>query len=217
MSETPTPTLLTGEAHQRIQQAAHALFSEKGPEAVTMSDIAKAAGVARATVFNHFGSKRALIESMTEGVLDLYNDLLESALDEEERSTPSIVRHLFVVMGYGIEAERRFHRAVFREITKLSLGIEEGGPGTTARQRNHVTLTRLLGRGQERGEISKAHDAGALASAFASLVTGTVTHWLYDDDSHPLREHMRDAAEIFLGPVSLEQADVAPGDPTPAD
>jgi AcrR family transcriptional regulator len=161
--------------------------------------------VARATVFNHFGSKRALIESMTASVLDFYQGLLEGALADEDRSTPSIVRHLFVVMGDGIEAERRFHRAVFREIAKLSLGIDEGGPGTAARRRNHATLVALLARGQARGDVSKAHSPEALASAFTSLVTGTITHWLYDDDTHPLHERMRDAADIFLAPISVER------------
>ncbi len=191
------------DARTRIQEAAHVLFAERGSDDVTMSDVAKAAGVARATVFNHFGSKRALLESMTEGVLDLYHDLLEKGLEESERSTPSIVRHLFVVMGYGVENERRFHRAVFREITKLSLGLDEDGPGTHARRRNHAALTKLLARGQARGEISKDHTPDALASAFASLVTGTITHWLFDDDSHPLLERMRDAADIFLAPVAI--------------
>lgn len=171
-----------------------------------MADVARAAGVARATVFNQFGSKRALIESMTEGVLDFYHELLENALADEDRPTAEAVMHLFTVMGFGIEAERRFHRAVFREIAKLSLGVEEGGTGSAARQRNHAALSKLLARGQERGEISRAHDADALAHAFASLVTGTITQWLYDDDSQPLHERMRDAAGIFLGPVGLGDA-----------
>jgi len=199
----------SNEARTRIQVAAHRLFAERGPDDVTMAEVARAAGVARATVFNHFGSKRALIESMTEGVLDLYHDLLGGALADEHRPTPSIVRHLFVVMGYGIEAERRFHRAVFREITRLSLGLEEGGPGNAARMRNHDALIQLLERGQERGEISKAHTPEALANAFASLVTGTITHWLYDDDSQPLQERMRDAADIFLAPVAAKPRDAS--------
>jgi AcrR family transcriptional regulator len=190
------------DARDRIQEAAHLLFAERGPDEVTMSEVARAAGVARATVFNHFGSKRALLESMAEGVLDLYHGLLEQGLAESDRSTPSTIRHLFVVMGYGIENERRFHRAVFREITKISLGLEEDGPGVEARRRNHVALAKLLARGQARGEISKDQTPDALASAFASLVAGTITHWLYDDDSHPLLERMRDAADIFLSPVA---------------
>lgn len=195
------------DARARIQQAAHALFSERGHDEVTMSDVARAAGVARATVFNHFGSKRALLESMTEGVLDLYYDLLQSGLAEEERSTASIIRHLFVVMGYGIESERRFHRSVFREITRLSVGLEEEGPGLEARRRNHLALTRLIARGQERGEISKAHTPDALANAFASMVSGTVTQWLFAADDQPLLERMRDAADIFLSPVAVESSD----------
>ncbi len=200
----------TRDARSRIQEAAHRLFADRGSDDVTMAEIAREAGVARATVFNHFGSKRALIESMTEGVLDLYHHLLEDALADDERSTASIIRHLFVVMGYGIEAERQFHRAVFREIARLSLGLEEGGPGGAARSRTRAALAKLLARGQERGDVSKAHSADELASAFASLVTGTVTQWLYDDDAQPLRERMRSTAEIFLAPVAIGEAEGPP-------
>ncbi len=194
----------TQAARSRIQEAAHRLFAERGPDEVTMAEVARAAGVARATVFNHFGSKRALIESMTEGVLDLYFELLQGALADEDRPTSSLIRHLFVVMGFGIESERQFHRAVFRQITRLSLGIDEGGATNAARQRNQDAVVKLIVRGQERGDITKAHAAETLAGAFASLVTGTVTHWLYDDDTQPLRERMRDAADVFLAPVAVE-------------
>jgi len=94
-----------------------------------MAEVAEAAGVARATVFNHFGSKHALIEGITEDVLGGYQTLLQGVLAERDAPVPSLVRRLFDLMGEGIEEDRRFHRAAFREIAKLSLGLDVGGPG----------------------------------------------------------------------------------------
>ena len=154
--------------------------------------------VARATVFNHFGTKHALVEGITEEVLEIYQRMLEKAVADRETPTPTIVRELFRVMGKGVEHDRRFHRGVFREIAKLSLGLDEGGPGQRARQQNLEAMRRLMERGQARGELNPDHRAEDLASAFGATISGTVTHWLYGDASEPLPERMARAAEVFL-------------------
>lgn len=190
------------EQRARILLAARDLFAERGPDAVTVAEVAAAAGVSRATVFNHFGSKHALLEGMTEAVLRGYEALLQNALAAEVTPVPVLVLALFERMGTGIEEERRFHRAVFREIAKLTLGLDEGGAGQLARQRALSMLEMLLARGQERGELTTVHRTRDLAMALDSLVFGTVTHWLYDDESEPLHQRMVRAATVFLEPVA---------------
>jgi TetR/AcrR family transcriptional regulator of autoinduction and epiphytic fitness len=187
-----------------ILKAARKLFAQLGPGNVTMADVAREAGVARATVFNHFGSKHALIESITEDVLAGYVLLLDEALADRESAAPDLVRRAFEHMGRGIEEDRRFYRGVFREIAKLSLGLDEGGPGQRTRQEALVRLEKLLTRGQARGELSAEHRPEDLATAFDSLVFGTITHWLYDDASEPLHLRMQRAAEVFLGAIARD-------------
>ncbi|WP_370312879.1 TetR/AcrR family transcriptional regulator [Sagittula sp.] len=54
--------------HEEILDQARALFSEKGVDAVTMAEIAEAAGVSTPTVFNYFGNKDGILIAMiTEG------------------------------------------------------------------------------------------------------------------------------------------------------
>jgi AcrR family transcriptional regulator len=191
----------------RILEAARELFSERGSDEVTMAEVAQAAGVARATVFNHFGSKHALVEGITEGVLASYQEVLESAIADRATPTPDIVRTLFEYMGAGIEEDRRFHRAVFREIAKLGMGLDEGGPGQRARLANLEGMAQLMMRGQARGELTREHRAEDLGSAFGSLIYGTITHWLYDDASEPLPDRMRRAAEVFLDGASVRESE----------
>jgi AcrR family transcriptional regulator len=186
----------------RIVDAALALFGTRGFEAVTMAEVAEQAGVARATVFNHFGSKRALVEAIIEGVLAYWDSMLERALADEATATPTLVRALFDHMGMGIEQFHGFYRGVFREIVKIQVGLEEGGAAARVRERALARLERLLARGQERGELARSIDAADLACAFDSLANGTITHWLYDDTSGSLRERMGLAAEVFLGRVA---------------
>ena len=43
-----------------------------------------------------------------------------------------------------------------------------------------------------------------LASAFDSLVSGTIIHWLYEAPGEPLHARMLRAAEILLGGIAME-------------
>jgi AcrR family transcriptional regulator len=196
---------------ERILEAARSLFAERGFETVTMVEIAKLAGVARATVFNHFGSKGALVEAITEGVFAFYGLLLESALADARTSTPTLVRALFDTMGFGIEQFHGFYRGVFREIMKIQVGLEEGGAAARAREQGLAKLEQLIARGQERGDLSRDFAAMDLAVAIDGLASGTINHWLYEDTSGSLRDRMRRAAEVFLGPVA------SPGLPVEAE
>jgi AcrR family transcriptional regulator len=191
------------EQRARIIDAARRLFASHGVDQVTMADVADEARVARATVFNHFGSKRAVLEGITEDVIAHYQAMLRNALDDTTTPTSLIVRALFEQMGVGIEEDRRFYRGVFREIAKIRLGLDEGRVGQQAGEQALALLVQLLERGQQRGELSSAYGAEDLASAFDSLVNGTITHWLYGHAAGRLRERMQRAAEVFLGPVAV--------------
>jgi AcrR family transcriptional regulator len=196
---------------ERIVDAARRLFAGGGVEEVTMAEVAAEAGVARATVFNYFGSKHALVEALTEEVIAHYQAMLRNALADTATPTPVLVQALFEQMGAGIEEDRRFYRGVFREIAKVRLGLDEGGVGQRAGEEAIALLVELLARGQRRGELRAAHRAEDLAWAFDSLVNGTITRWLFGDDAagESLQDRMRRAAELFLAAAAAgETADL---------
>jgi AcrR family transcriptional regulator len=193
----------------RVLDTATELFADRGFDEVTMAEIAAEADVARATVFNYFGSKHALIETITEGVLDVWGAMLDEALADETTPVPLIVRHLCDVMAEGIESQRPLFRGVFREIARIQLGLD---PGDVAQRANERALTRmreLFARGQARGELNAAFSTETLATAFHSLTNGTITHWLYEDPTAPLAVRMHEAAEVFLSPVELPRPNSA--------
>jgi AcrR family transcriptional regulator len=203
-SETPIPRReqSKNEQRERILDAARTLFAERGVEPVTMADVAGGAGVSRATVFNYFSSKYALVEAITDDVVVYFEEMLESALADAKTPTPALVRALFEQMGAGIEAYAGFFREVFREIMKISVGLDEGAAARRTREVTSRQLVRLMRRGLERGDLRRVAPAEDLARAFDSLANGTITHWLYDERSDSLRERMARAAEVFLGPVA---------------
>ena len=189
-----------------ILAAAQPLLAARGLHDVTMAEVAEAAGVARATVFNHFGSKHALVDAITAEVLAGYVMLLDRALADRVAPTPELVRALFETMGRGIEENARFYRAIFREITAMSLGLDEGGEAQKMRLTALDRLARLLTRGQARGDLVRGPQPEDLASAFDSLVSGTIVHWLYEAPGEPLHARMLRAAEILLGGIAAEPA-----------
>ena len=199
----PTP-LARRDPRTGILEAAQRLFAARGLDDVTMAEIAEAAGVARATVFNQFGSKHALVDAITADVLAGYVMLLDNALAERRAPTPVLIRALFETMGRGIEENEPFYRAIFREIAKVSLGLDEGGETQAMRLAALDRLARLHTRGQARGDVVRGPQPEDLASAFDSLVFGTIIHWLYEAPGEPLHVRMLRAAEVLLGGIALD-------------
>jgi AcrR family transcriptional regulator len=208
---TARPVSQRDDARTAILAAAQRLFAARGLREVTMAEVAEAAGVARATVFNHFGSKHALVDAITADVLAGYVMLLDNALADRTTPTPVLIRALFETMGRGIEENGRFYRAIFREITAVSLGLEEGGEAQRVRLDALDRLGRLLMRGQARGDLLRDSQPEELASAFDSLVSGTIVHWLYEASGEPLHAQMLRAAEILLGGIAAERGASYPG------
>src|SRR2546426_12751994 len=114
----------------RIVDAARRLFTRRGVDDVTMTEVAAEAGVARATVFNYFGSKHALLEGITEEVISHYQGMLRNALADRTSPTPLIVRALFEQMGAGIEEDRRLYSGGFPGSAEVPPGLGQGRVGT---------------------------------------------------------------------------------------
>ncbi|HXZ85696.1 MAG TPA: TetR/AcrR family transcriptional regulator [Myxococcota bacterium] len=199
-----------GEQRERILAAARTLFAERGMEQVTMSEVAAASGVARATVFNYFASKYALAEAITEEVIAYFSGMLDRALADAVTPTPTLIRAFFAHMGAGIEAYAAFFRGIFREIVKIWVGLDEGGAAQRASAVTLAKLERLMARGLERGDLQPVASAADLARAFDSLTNGTIVHWLYDEPGESLAARMERAAEILLGAVAGPRFAAAP-------
>jgi AcrR family transcriptional regulator len=200
-----TATSSREEQRARVLATAADLFAANGFDDVTMAEIAEAAGVARATVFNYFQSKHALVEAITEGVIAFYRAMLDLALVDEETPAPELIRSLFEQMAHGIEADRRFFRGVFREIARVQLGLEEGSLAQQTSDDVQARLRQLIERGQSRDQISTAISADDLTAAMHSLTNGTITNWLYIDPTESLVARMQAAAEVLLSPIELNR------------
>jgi len=186
------------ETRELILSAARRHFASRGLAGVSMQDIADAAGVSRATVFNQFGSKQLILDAITADSLRSYCRLLDEALADEDTPTLDLLRSLFQRMATGLQTNRRLYRQVFAEIRKVSLGLDAEGLSPAIRREAFGRLVRLFARGQARGDITRTLPADVLATAFDSLLSGAVTHWLRSARRMRLDELLAALAEVFL-------------------
>ncbi|SEO68722.1 TetR/AcrR family transcriptional regulator [Amycolatopsis saalfeldensis] len=78
MRSVPSPGDLTARA--TIRNEALRLFAERGPDAVSLRQIATAAGVSPALVVHHFGTKDGLRAAVDEQVSRVFDALLDEVL-----------------------------------------------------------------------------------------------------------------------------------------
>lgn len=186
------------ESRELILAAAQKLFASRGLHATSMQEIAEAARLSRATVFNQFGSKHLVLDAITAKSLRAYRDLLAAALADETTPTAEILQELFLKMSVGLERNRALYREVFTEIRKISMGLDAEGESPGLKREAFGLLVRIFARGQARRELVRDHPAEVLATAYDSLLSGAVTQWLHAAPKSPLGPLLTSLVAVFL-------------------
>lgn len=154
---------------QLILEAAARLFAERGFDAVTVADIARAAEVSDVTVFNYFGSKEGLFF----GGMDFFEErLLAAVLERKPGESGFAAFRRPVLDGFdGLAADDR------AEVIALAARLIDGSPVLQARELEIVArYTRLLAalladeEGASGGAVEAATVASALMGAHRALV-----------------------------------------------
>jgi TetR/AcrR family transcriptional repressor of mexCD-oprJ operon len=130
-------------------------------EQANMSDVATAAGVARATLYRYFPSREALLEALSTHAVEQAGDRLRSArLDEVpiEEGFPRVVRALVVVGDYFVVLARERTRAD-REQFERDIA---------------AALRKLIERGQSLEEIRDDIEATWLMESFFAIVVSVL-------------------------------------------
>src|SRR5271165_2094361 len=135
------------EAHEKVLHAALALFGERGIDATSMDAIAQASGVSKATIYNHWADKEALLmevmlfingldrepEDIDSGDLcrDLTTVLTRRPPDEfdgaRERMMPTLIAYSAVHQKFGMAWRHRVMEPPRQCLMRvLRRGIERG-------------------------------------------------------------------------------------------
>ena len=188
------PKIIGGSLHehreqtrQRLYAALSDLMAERGFDAISLADIAAAAGIGRTAVYNHFPDKESLLLGFISHETAAYVSTLEAAL----AGVDDPVEQLRTYVRQQTQLKRVFHLAPGPDLrTVLS-------PGTQQRLREHVVgvealLRRILERGIESG-VLPPQDIGTTVPLVHACLSGRGV-----PDDGPAREQAMQATETFV-------------------
>ena len=155
---------------QRIIAVAESLFKAHGFHRTTMDDIAEKAEISRATLFNYFPSKEALLLPWGREILEQQIQPHLEAYLSTQPTTVQALQMLFAQMSEIIRAFPDVVRAFAGEASKSFNPAHTGDADLSVRE----IFVQVLRYGQERGEVRTdiplEHIARYLSALQASLV-----------------------------------------------
>lgn len=164
----------TQRTRERITSMALTLFTERGFDAVTVNEIAAAAGVSHMTVFRHFPGKEDLVVS------DPFDPLIASAVAAQPVTLPPFERARRGLRQGWLELNGSGGQEIHpqaREKLALSIGLIRGHTGLRARmwEASHATTQAIAGALQDGGATPL--QAQAAAGACIGALTSALLTW----------------------------------------
>ena len=202
-----------------LEEAALALFCERGFDAVTIDDIAAAADVSRRTFFRYYASKEDVILSDHPKRLDE----LEAALARRPTDEPPLaaLRHAILSLAGTMEEQREHMLRRFRLVTTT--------PSLEARslclQRNWETAVTAMLAARMGVDPAKDLRPGVVAATTMSAMRVATINWLAGGGERDLAAILAAALDLLDGglqaaatppPPRRRAASSRPGAPTRA-
>jgi TetR/AcrR family transcriptional regulator, transcriptional repressor for nem operon len=182
---------------QRALAKAMNLFWRLGYENTSLQALMKEMGIARQSLYDTFGDKRALyLKAMTH-----YRDQTNSQMHKMLNEIPS-VRDGFARLLYGLASERREQHQ--RGCLLLSANLQRDPKDAVVRDflrdnqaRVEAIFLRALARAQKQKELSPKIDPAALARFFVVTIQGMRAMGRLKSDRKALEQVARVALSVF--------------------
>lgn len=184
------------ELRARIQESAQQLFLEIGYDHVTVEEVAERADVSRATFFNYYPSKSALLRELAEKVTDELHERVAAKRDDDISVEEQLV-HLFRNVTEAVQKSRRLSQDLFLE----SFRAERGPDGKEELRAVRLSYMDIVESGRARGEVAEHHDPEFLAEMISAALAGVVSNWL-NDPAYPLEARAEAAARLLAGAMA---------------
>jgi AcrR family transcriptional regulator len=142
-----------------IIDAATTCFVERSQ--VSMSDVAKAAGVGRVTLYAHFASREALLEAVLERTIAQAARTIEAEAPDQGAADEAL-RRLIASSWHALDRHRRLFEVAQRELGPQQLRAHHDKALTHVEQ--------LIGRGRDEGVFRTDLPLHWLVTTFYSLL-----------------------------------------------
>ncbi|MCO6452341.1 MAG: TetR/AcrR family transcriptional regulator [Caldilineales bacterium] len=185
---------------QRLLTQSLRLFREKGYEQTTVSEITRAAGVAKGTFFNYFPTKEDVLLALGEQTLGK----LEQADSNQwlgHVTTRGKVKGLFRALALGLDADRE----LVREMVYRALRLPDLVDRKRARLDFRSTLILVLENGQRRNEIRPNIDNQLIADALYTLYFQQVVVWCTNDFASSLDARLDAVVDLIFDGIVVRE------------
>ena len=181
----------------RILEVAAHCFAKNGFARTRVDDVASAAGVSRALVYNHFDSKEGLARAVQEHMLEEWSAAVDRAVADAPSCGDALAAWLRVNLA---DTKRRplLMAMASEEAGAMRIGFEEASRQAMAEWRDK--LLALLRQGVATGEFRADLDIESCAEVLRAMQVGMIQHGLaarpFVDVSS--ERHLRAATELLL-------------------
>lgn len=196
----------TSVTHQRLLDAARAVFAEKGLDLTTIDDITERADVGKGTFYYHFTSKERLIRELIKNMLGELIDTIDKKHNPED-DLPEALDNLMVA---HIEYfSRRWEDFVLFFMGRADLTLEQGYSGIETPFMEYLErIEKLVDSSIER-PISKPV-LRRIACAVAGFVSGYYSFAVIGTEGEDVDETMRSLRGALVSSLSRFIKEAAP-------
>jgi AcrR family transcriptional regulator len=190
--------LVTAFRTREILAAARKLLEQRGPEAMTMEEIAAAAGVAKGTLYLYFQSKDDLILALITQVGENILQDVEASLEGPGTPPEKLIRMVSVLLEY-LNRERLLFPIYARELPRGEGESSEGfrRPYQELEEKFVTLVTRLFADGIATGQFIPANPR-----LLTFLIRGLVRATGYYQKAEGQADAAKEALPVILTLIS---------------
>ena len=187
----------------RILGAAAQCFAKSGFARTRIDDVAQSAGVSRALVYNHFGSKEELARQVCDHLLDDWSSAVDRALEDAKGALDALAAWLRV----NLTEDRRPLLTALVAADAAPVLVDWDAAAEVAMDEWRAKLEALLQRGIASGEFRADLDVRATAEVVRAMQVGMMQHLLDDKPYLDVsgEHHLRAATELLVAGLRAPQ------------
>ena len=189
----------------RILGAAAQCFAKSGFARTRIDDVALAAGVSRALVYNHFGSKEELARCVRDHMLDDWTSAVDRAIEESASASDALAAWLRV----NLTEDRRPLLTALVAADAAPVLVDWDQAAERAMEEWRAKLEALLRRGVATGEFRADLDPRATSEVLRAMQVGMMQHLLDDKPYLDVsgEHHLRAATELLVAGLRAPQGE----------
>lgn len=168
MNTHPTNLVRKGRKFDQVLQGAHDVFMSEGYEGANVDDIAKAAGVSKATMYSYFPDKRALFAAVAQAACEEQTNLALSFAEGEGSFEEKLFKGCRSFMGFMLSP---FGVQMFRTVISEAARFPEFGRQfwVTGPQMAHGEMVNMMREAVEDGDLKPIEDLELAAETLSEL------------------------------------------------